>query len=446
MKCRGMTVASSRNHQTYRNPLSAVLTICAIVLALALVATNPAWAQTYSVIHEFTSGAGGANPQAGMVMDHGGNLYGTTIAGGGGTCPNFFGQPGCGTVFKFNPSSGRFSVLYQFTGGTDGAAPVAPLLVASDGTLYGSTTSGGVDSCAGYEGLPGCGVVFHLHPRPTPPRTALENYWLETPLYSFQGSPDGNTPMGDLAMDESGDVYGSTLVGGSQSVGSVFELTSSAGGWSESILHDFLGGTSDGLNPYGGVTLKAGDLYGTTAFGGADNNGTVVQLIPSSGGWMENLLYSFPGSSNGGPYSGVTFDSAGNLYTSTLFGGSGEGTVFELYSGSWGFNLIYSFANGGPLGSDLIFDQSGNIYGTTAYGGAYGLGSVFKLTPTMGGYIYTSLHDFCAGGFPCSDGAFPYATLVMDSSGNLYGTTDLGGSNLGVCTGGTCGVIFKITQ
>ena len=102
MKCRGMTVTISRNHQTYRNPLSAVLTICALVLAVAMVATNPAWAQTYSVIHEFTSGAGGANPQAGMVMDHGGNLYGTTIAGGGGTCPNFFGQPGCGTVFKLS--------------------------------------------------------------------------------------------------------------------------------------------------------------------------------------------------------------------------------------------------------------------------------------------------------------------------------------------------------
>jgi uncharacterized repeat protein (TIGR03803 family) len=204
-----------------------------------------------------------------------------------------------------------------------------------------------------------------------------------------------------------------------------------------------------------GVTLgPAGDIYGTTAGGGGrENNGTVYQLLAGSG-WAENLLYSFTRGSDGAtPESGVTFDSSGSLYSSTLSGGSDEtgGTVFELSSGSWAFQLLYTFTetpngSGGPELSDLVFDRAGNVYGTTHFGGAGGMGSVFKLTPTMGGYTYTSLHDFCVDGSgACSDGVFPSGTLVMDSSGNLYGTTQLGGSNAGFCYGGACGVIFKIT-
>ncbi|HLI62596.1 MAG TPA: choice-of-anchor tandem repeat GloVer-containing protein [Terriglobales bacterium] len=441
-------ITNPRNHPTsYRHKLNATLTACALAVALAMVAPGPALAQTYSVIHEFAGGPLGANPAAGMVMDRAGNLYGTTFAGGAGTCGAILGAPGCGTVFSFNPSTERLTVLYRFTGGTDGAAPQAPLLIAPDGTLYGSTTSGGVASCVGYEGLPGCGVVFHLQPRPTPPPNATANPWLETPLYSFQG-PDGNSPFGDLAIDESGDIYGSTFVGGTQGVGVVFELTQSNGNWSESILHSFLLGASDGYSPMGGVTLKRGNIYGTTMGGGTDLNGTVYQLVSGSSGWTENLLYQFTGGSDGAnPSSGVTFDPDGNLYSSTLFGGSGgSGTVFELSSGSWAFQLLYSFTGfEGPVLSDLIFDQAGNIYGTTYNGGAYNWGSVFKLTPSANGYTYTSLYDFCAGGPPCPDGALPIGTLVMDSAGNLYGTTTLGGSNSGICTGGYCGVMFKIT-
>jgi uncharacterized repeat protein (TIGR03803 family) len=456
---------SARNHQaSYPKPFSTVLTAYAVVLVLAMVAPEPARAQTFSVIYDFTGGPEGAIPEAGMVMGRDGNLYGTTFAGGGGTCPSINGVPGCGTVFKLNPSTGQFTVLYQFTGGTDGALPQATLIIASDGTLYGSTIEGGIQSCTGNFGLPGCGVVFHLQPRPTPPSTALENYWVETPIYSFSGL-DGNGPVGDLATDESGNIYGSTAIGGLHSYccGVAFELSPSNGGWSESTLHQFSFLADDGVFPNGVTLDPAGNLYGTTEEGGDGNCtngcGTVYQLLASSG-WMENQLYSFTGGSDGNrPLSGVTFDSPGNLYSSTLYGpGSGvTGTVFELSSGTWAFRSLYGFvaspfgSAGGPELSDLLIDQAGNLYGTTYGDGAVGGGSVFKLTPSMGGYTYTSLHDFCAQGpvnFTCPDGIGPIGTLVMDSSGDLYGTASMGGSNSGACTGspfGVCGVIFKIT-
>lgn len=452
MKSRGMTLISPRSHQTScPKPLNAVLTACALVLALAMVAPDPAFAQTYSVIYQFAGGPLGANPGGSMVMDRDGNLYGTTFAGGGGTCPNvlgYSGTTGCGTVFKFNPSTRRFTVLYEFTGGTDGAAPLAPLLLAADGTLYGSTAAGGLHSCSGPYGNTGCGVVFHLQPRPTPPRDILENYWLETPIYTFQGAPDGQYPQGDLAMDQSGDLYGSTNIGG-EGGGVVFELTSSQGNWSESILHTFVSGPSDGSQPIGGVTLDpAGNVYGTAA-GGAYGWGTVYRLLAQPG-WPEQLLYSFTDGSDGaGLASDVTLDSTGNLYGSTFSGGSGGGgTAFELSSGTWAFQLLSSFTGSiasGPFLSDLVRDQAGNLYGTTYSDGAYSAGSVFKLTPSMGGgYTYTSLHDFCAGGGSCVDGALPIGTLVMDTSGNLYGTASWGGFNVAACDG-PCGVIFKIT-
>ncbi|HLI63897.1 MAG TPA: choice-of-anchor tandem repeat GloVer-containing protein [Terriglobales bacterium] len=459
MKSHDMTTTNPRNHPTsYRHKLNAALTACALVFALTIIAPGPALAQTYSVIHEFTGGPLGANPVAGMVMDRAGNLYGTTFTGGAGTCPAIgISASGCGTVFEFSPSTGRFTVLYRFTGGTDGAYPQAPLLIAPDGTLYGSTVEGGIQSCTGNYGLPGCGVVFHLQPRPTPPPNATANPWLETPIYSFSGL-DGNGPLGDLAMDQSGNIYGSTVIGGLHSYccGVAFKLTPSNGVWSESTLHQFSGG-NDGVSPYGVTLDPAGNVYGTTFQGGNDSRGIAYQLLAGSG-WMENQLYSFTGGSDGGePVSGVTFDSSGNLYGSTFTGGSGGvGTVFELSSGSWAFQLLYAFTQngsdgGGPFLSDLVLDQAGNVYGTTEYDGAVGGGSVFKLTPSMGGYTYTSLHDFCTEN-PCPDGLSPTGTLVRDSSGNLYGTTQLGGANSGVCSGspfgmpfGVCGVIFKIT-
>ena len=426
------TVATTRSLK-YR----AVLTVCAIV-ALAILIAGPVSAQNYSVIHNFTGGSGGAAPLAGLVIDHAGNLYGTTFGGGKPSCPNDYGV-GCGTVFQLKSSNGIFTTLFQFAGGNDAAGPAAPLLLAPSGVLYGSTLAGGRGNCSFFQ-VPGCGTVFLLRPPATPPRNTQDR-WSDSVLHSFQGSGDGVVPTGTLAMDRSGNLYGAAAGGGSHSQGRVFELIYSNGSWSESVLHDFLG--SDGSGPYGGVTLDAaGNAYGTTQSGGTGNNGTVFQLLAGSD-WAENTLYRFTGGSDGSsPAAGVIFDSSGNLYSATVTAGSGGGgTAFELSSGSWAFDLLYSFTGAafcGPAGN-LTFDQAGNLYGTTSCGGTHSHGLVFKLTPSMDTWIYTSLYDFTGG----SDGGSPNGNLVFDSDGNLYGTATCGGST-GTCPSGD-GVVFKIT-
>jgi uncharacterized repeat protein (TIGR03803 family) len=415
-----------------------VLTACAIV-ALAIVIPGPASAQNYSVIHNFTGGAGGAAPLAGLVIDHAGNLYGTTFAGGDGFCRNDYGS-GCGIVFQLKPSNGILTTLFQFAGGNDAAGPAAPLLIGPNGALYGGTLAGGGGNCSFFQ-VPGCGTVFRLVPPASSPRNTQDR-WVDSVLHSFQQSGDGTSPTGTLAMDRSGNLYGAAGGGGSDFKGRVFELTYSNGVWSESVLHDFLGG-SDGSSPGGGVTLDAaGNVYGTAQSGGNANNGVVFQLLASSH-WAENTLYEFTGGSDGSsPEAGVIFDSSGNLYGATSLGGSGGGgTAFELSSGSWTFNLLSSFTGAafcGPAGN-LTFDQAGNLYGTTSCDGADGHGSVFKLTPSMGTWIYTSLYDFTGG----SDGGSPNGNLVFDSQGNLYGTASCGGST-GTCPSGD-GVVFKLT-
>ena len=232
--------------------------------------------------------------------------------------------------------------------------------------------------------------------------------------------------------------------------GTVFKLTPSNGGWAESVLYSFTGG-SDGASPYSDVILdQAGNLYGTTWQGGVSGCafgtgcGTVYQLTPSGSGWKENTLYSFQSATDGGnPPAGLIFDPSGNLYGATWTDGpGGGGTVFELSpaDGSWTFTSLYALnGTGGPAGS-LVMDGAGSLYGTTDSDGAHGVGSVFKLTPSNGGWIYTSLYDFTGG----SDGYFPLCRVVFDTSGNLYGTTYAGGNN-NDCGGYGCGVVWEIT-
>ena len=169
--------------------------------------------------------------------------------------------------------------------------------------------------------------------------------------------------------------------------------------------------------------------------------GTIYELIPAGLTWTERILYSFQGTSDGEyPYSGLIFDQAGNLYGTTCCGGpGGVGTVFEFTPSNGTLTTLYSNFGGygGPYGS-LTMDAAGNLYGTTEEGGAYSFGSVFKLTPGSGGWTYTSLHDFCAGGYPCSDGAFPFGGVALDADGNVYGTTTAGGTAYS-------GVIWEIT-
>jgi uncharacterized repeat protein (TIGR03803 family) len=407
-----------------------------------------AQAQTFTVLHNFSAGTDGVNPRAGLTIDSSGSLYGTTTAGPGdhGQCYIW----GCGTVYKMQHkgSGWVFNPLYSFNGGGDGAWPDSRVIFGPNGTLYGTTLYGGGRGYGSCFGNPYdyCGTVFSLRPSVTACKSALCP-WTETQLYNFSGSADGQYPGGDLTFDHAGNIYGTTEEGGSgcsgDGCGTVYELTPSGSGWTKSILYAFAGG-NDGAGPYSGVIFdKAGDLYGTTLGGGSYNNGTVYELTYTAGvGWTENILHGFiSGNDGSAPVGGLTFDQSGNLYgTTTSAGSGGGGTVFQLApsGSSWTYSVLYSFTgtnNGcGPLGS-LVMDKAGSLYGTTYCDGANHDGNVFKLTPSGGSWTYTSLHDFTGR----DDGGYPVSNVVFDAKGNLYGTTYIGG------TQGGGGVVWEIT-
>jgi len=398
-----------------------------------------AQAQTFTVLHSFSGGGDGANPLAGLAIDHAGNLYGTTSIGGVGN----------GAVFKLanRNSSWILSPLYQFRGVPDGFYPQAGVTIAADGTLYGTTFYGGIAgaNCDQYGPLQ-CGTVFHLRPSATACTTAI-CYWTETQIYEFNTEPSLFWPnFGEVIFDSSGNIYGAANQGGTGAGGGAYELTNSSGSWTETTLYNFGGG---GLQPMGGVIFDSvGDLYGTTYGEPWEPHspvayGTVYELTPSGGQWTEHTLYTFQDGNDGAlPRSSLIMDAAGNLYGTSSVGGSsgfgtaGGGTVWELSpsDGSWTFTVLYTFPGPGkgPF-SPLLMDTTGNLYGTTLGGGAYQQGSVFKLTPSGGGWTYTTLHDFTGG----NDGRSPYGHLIFDSNGNLYGTAGWGGSDGG-------GVVWQI--
>jgi uncharacterized repeat protein (TIGR03803 family) len=402
--------------------VSACALALAIMFVLAVVATQSAQAQIFTSLHNF-SGHDGQEPTAGLIMDRAGNLYGTTTYGG---------SAGFGTVFKLtHKNSGWiFNPLHNFQGGTDGAYPASRLAIGADGTLYGTTAQGGSSGCSNN----GCGTVFSLRPQPTACEVALCP-WMETVLYRFpdpsKGSGDGAGPVGELTFDVAGNLYGVTAAGGSSCCnGVVYKLTHSGGSWSESVIFSFQ--PSGGIVPAGGVIFDSvGNLYGTTNQGGGNQFGTVYQLMPSGSGWVENVLHSFDNASDGSYSADLIFDSLGNLYGATYDGGpNGGGTVYQLTSsnGTWTFNLLYGFTGagfGGQLGGSLTLDTTASLYGTTVYGGDRNGGTAFKLTPSGGSWAYTTLHSFDPSS---SGGESPNGSLVLDANGNVYGTTQVGGS------------------
>lgn len=411
------------------------MTVAATALATLLIVAAPsAHAQTFTVVHNFT-GSDGANPWAGLTLDRAGNLYGTTAYGGNGAPP--CDPSGCGTVFKLTHrgSGWVLSELYEFAGGADGATPLARVVFGPNGILYGTTLST----------TPYVATVFDLRPPATVCRS-VSCPWTKSVLFSFDAAT-GYSLTGDLTFDATGNIYGTTQYGGSggcntNGCGVLYELTQSGGSWAENILYNFTG-AADGGHPSSGVIFdQAGNLYGTAPSDSYDDNslGLVFEFTPSSSGWTESVLYYFTLAGNGGgPYGGLTFDLAGNLYGTTVGGGSGNvGTVFQLSpsGNNWNWNRLYSFPRGGSGGpyATLVRDSAGNLYGTTEADGEYGYGNVFELTPSNGGWIYTDLHDFTGA----TDGGNPYSSLVLDSSGNLYGTAYQGGQNNG-------GVVFEIT-
>ncbi|HXR17210.1 MAG TPA: choice-of-anchor tandem repeat GloVer-containing protein [Terriglobales bacterium] len=348
-------------------------------------------------------------------------------------------------------------VLYSFKdNGTDGSSPYGSLVFGADGSLYGTTTVGGA-----YGNF---GTVFELVP-------TKGGTWTEKVLHSFnKNGQDGYSPFAGLIFDAAGNLYGTTVVGGTSSncnsgnlagCGTVFQLTPGTNGnWTETVLLSF--DKTDGEGPSALTLGTDGNLYGTTSAGGENDGGTVFQLVPGAGGaWTDTVLYNFCGGNCQNardPVAGVIFDVAGNLYGTTSMGGHkpccDAGTVFELTpgTGGWTETLLYSFElddfkNGDEPYAGLMFDASGNLYGTTRQGGAYrkpcggaGCGTVFQLVPGAGGkWKQRELHSFGKG----TDGMLPDASLTFDAAGNLWGTTSSGGAYQKSCG---CGTVFKLTH
>jgi len=406
-----------------RTTSSLIWALVALAASLSLV-TSTALGQTETVLYNFSGGADGAYPISGLVLDSLGNVYGTTVFGGTTLpqCPT-----GCGVVFKVNPA-GTETILHSFSY-ADGASPNA-LVRDATGNLYSTTQVGGAV---------GAGTVWGLTPA-----------GVEKTLFDFPQAADGAFPRAGLVRDTKGNFYGTTQQGGYSSgscsnggCGTVFKLTPTGTG---TVLFSFVGAPG-AFYPTGGLTLDAqGNLYGTTASGGVNGYGTVYQVTPAG---VSTVLYSFAGQPDGA-YPGGTLlrDAHGNLYGTTAAGGTGNnaacgggcGTVFEL-SSSGRYRVLYNF-RGTPDGSapgNLIQDSEGNFYGTTELGGNpanfSGSGTVFKLTPAG---RETVLYTFTGG----ADGAYPLASLVMDKQGNLYGITEEGGaSGFGSLGFGT---VFKV--
>jgi len=377
-------------------------------LPLALVVTfslvHLAQAQTETILYSFTGGTDGAGPVAGVISDSAGNLYGTTYAGG---------TSNQGTIFKLSPA-GTETVLYSFTGSADGSRPRGALLRDPAGNLYGTTEYGGNLSC---QSCNGCGVVFKVTPTGQ-----------ETVLYRFTGTGgDGYTPGGRLIADPSGNLYGTTIYGGSSNFGIVFKLDRTG---KETILHSFTNTAGDGIHPFAGLVRdSSGNLYGTTTSGGSGDTGIVFRLDVAGN---ETIIYSFgPVSSGDGatPESDMIRDAQGNFYGAAGNGGlsnclGGCGVLYKI-DPLGHETILYAFtgaADGYFPESVLVRDGAGNLYGTSTYGGnCFLCGTIFRLTPAG---KETVLHNFT--GKP--DGAYPDTSGLAAIKGSGYGTTYEGGT------------------
>ncbi|HEX3431732.1 MAG TPA: choice-of-anchor tandem repeat GloVer-containing protein [Rhizomicrobium sp.] len=409
------------------------------MLALLLL-PGAAGANGYAVVYSFAGGNDGAAPEAGLYPDSAGNLYGTTLVGG--DTNSVCGDQGCGAVFKVSPD-GTETVLYAFTGGNDGAGPLAGLIVDAAGNLVGTTGSGGK------YGFYGGGTVFLVAPDNS-----------EKTLYSFCANcRRGSNPYAGVIADSAGNLYGTTRSGGNerssycqpQGCGTVFEVTTDG---KETVLHTF-GARRDSAGPHAALYEDgAGNLYGTTVGGGGKGCGgygcgTVFKVAPDG---TETILHAFKGGRQDGtnPYARLIPDSAGNLYSTTYQGGAyARGTIFRIATDGT-FSLLYSFKGHGDgefPETGLLLDASGNLYGTAVFGGTgivhrryhgpHGGGTIFEFSANG---TETVLYSFCSVYYQCTDGALPYADLTWKGGDQtaLYGTASQGGANHD-------GVVFSYT-
>jgi uncharacterized repeat protein (TIGR03803 family) len=426
-----------------------VLPATVLGLTLAAFLSQTATAATYQTLYSFAGGSDGISPDAGLIADAAGNLYGTTESGG---------TSNDGTVFALTPpatTGGAWTetLLYTFKGGADGSRPRAALVAGPGGILYGTTEEDGATQF---------GTVFALSPP-----AASATSWTKTILWNFTGGDDGGFPYygAALIIDASGNLYGTTLRGGTKSDGTAFMLKPPAVAgkpWTETVLHSFQG-CNDGYLPQSGLLMGVGGaLYGTTSAGGARSNGTLFRLNPPAAGkknWTKTTLHVFAGGKDGSsPYATLIADANGALYGTTNSGGGasacslGCGTVYRLSppvagSGGWTIKILHAFQSGADSEdpeAGLVGDAGGNLYGTAF--GAYPnrLGAAFELTPPVKGatkWQETILHAFAGN----PDGGSPEAGLLAGSGGVFYGvTTRGGGGGAGICGGG-CGSIFAVT-
>ena len=392
------------------------------MMTLSMPSIGNAVTPTETVLHTFGSSlTDGTSPYSGVIMDAAGNLYGTTQYGG---------AHGYGTVFEVAAGTQAETVLYSFgVNTTDGLVPSANLISDPQGNLYGTTSGGGAQDE---------GTVFEI----------AAGTYEETVLHSFgASSTDGQNPVGNagLISDSDGNLYGTTYSGGTNNLGTVYEI--SAGSHTESVVYSFGSSSNDGNRPQGSlISDSAGNLYGTTYSGGTNNLGTVFEI--AAGTHNETVLHSFIGSDGALPSTVLISDSAGNLYGTTEFGGShGNGTVFEIAAGTHEESVLCSFGSSSTDGfnpfAGLISDAAGNLYGTTEAGGLYNEGTIFKIAAVT--HVETILYSFSGG----IDGGHPFASsLISDTFGNLYGTTTAGGNtNIDLQNGETGdGTVFELSN
>jgi len=372
--------------------------------SLAVFPVSPPFA-ALTTAHLFTDGSDGAFPSAGLMQAKDGYLYGT--ASGGGTDYS-------GAIFRMAPGGATVTPLYSFTDGDDGANPVAGLAQGANGFLYGTALNGGTNYY---------GTIFRIASGGTS----------VSPLYSFTDGNDGAYPYAGLLSAADGNFYGTASQGGTNGYGSIFKMTANG---VVTPLYSFTGG-NDGAYPYAGLVQGAnGNLYGTTAEGGASGDGTVFE-------WATNgaltVLVSFNGTNGANPSAALVEGANGNLYGTTAEGGaSGDGTVFE-WATNGALTVLVSFngTNGANPAAALVQGTDGNLYGTTATGGLGNYGTVFELT-TNGALTTLAWFDGL-------NGAYPEATLVQATDGSFYGTTVYGGTGFNGTAMSGQGTIFKLT-
>jgi uncharacterized repeat protein (TIGR03803 family) len=366
-------------------------------------------AATETILHSFSLGDA-ANPSAGVIIGKKSYLYGMTPLGGD------FNE---GTIYRVGPT-GDEEILYSFTDGDDGGDPQGNLVMDTKGNFYGAACLNGASSA---------GTVFKL--------SASSIF---TVIYTFKGGSDGFCPTGSMVFDKLGNLCGTTYQGGTSNVGTIFKLTPSG---THTVLYSFAGG-ADGISPNGGLAIDGkGNLYGTTSSGGAYGYGTLFSFSTSK---VHTVQWSFfNGADGSSPNGGLV------LYKSIYFGttvGGGTGGAGVLYGWSpthpHGLGIYWAFTGGADAGNPhagVVSDKKGNLYGTTSSGGANFLGTVYKVQVAVAPITETILHSFELD----PDGQFPRGGVVLDKTGNLYGTTSIGGSDPDCDDDNGCGVVFKVT-